>query len=237
MSSGPGDGSTAALTLARREARATLDAQLAALREIERKAAQLLQFTTALLGVVVSALALAGDVTAASNAYAAVGVAAVAAATLLAGITYTASTRVVGIDGAAVEAATDAESGEAYRRRVVAGYAEWIRFNEAANRRVAPLVTTTVLAVVAGALALGLAVLRAVTGPLPAAVPAVAFLGVAGAVYASGLLGQLRRLRRADPVRPPTGLPTAAAADDRGEPLGGQQCFVGGERDGDDAER
>lgn len=232
MASDPGgDGSTAALALARREARATLDAQLDALREIERKAAQLLQFTTAILGVVVSALALADDVTAASNRYAAVGVTAVAVATLLAGITYTASTRVVGVDGGAVEAAIDS-SAAAYRRRVIAGYAEWIRFNEAANRRVAPLVTTTVLAVVAGALALGLAVLRALTGPLPAAVPAVALLGVAAATSASGLVGQLRRLRRADPAPPPTGLPTTAAAGD--EPLGGQQCFVGAERDADD---
>lgn len=225
------DGSAGALTLARREARATLDEQLATLREIEDKAARLLRFTTGLLGVVVSALALAGDLTAVTNRYAAVGVTGLALATLLAGVTYTASARVVGIDADAVRAATDAESADAYRRRVVAGYAEWIRFNEAANRRVAPLVTATVLAVVAGALALGLGVLRALSGPLPPAVPAVALAGVVVAAYASGLGRQLRRLRATERVPPPTTGTSTTAVLPEDEPFGGQQCFTGAERD------
>lgn len=227
------DRQAGALRIARREARETLDGQLETLREIETKAARLLQFTTALLGVAVSALALAGDVPGAAVAagpYTAVGVAALAAATLLAGVTYTASTRVVGADADAVRAAVDVASADAYRRRVVTGYAEWIRFNEAANRRVAPLVTLTTLAVVAGALALGLGLLRAVAGALPLAVPAVALLAMAGATYASGLARQLRRRGATARVPPPSGTTTTAALPDD-DPFGGQQCFVGAERE------
>lgn len=194
----PDGDATAALRVATTEARRTLDQQLDTLEDIDRKATRLLRFSVGLLGVVVSVLSLTdGTVGLRSMPYLGGGLAFLVVGAVAAGVTYTASPRVAGASPADLERAAEADCERALHRTLVRSYADWIRFNAAANARAALLVTVAILFVVAGAVGLALGTMQALTGPLPPAVVAVAAAGLLLAAYLAGVHRQFSRLRDA----------------------------------------
>ncbi|MFC5970917.1 hypothetical protein ACFPYI_06185 [Halomarina salina] len=222
-----------ALHLAREEARLTLDGQLATLDDIDAKALSVFRLNVALAGVLLSALSLAAasdvaDAVALTNPAVGVGVALFALSAAAAGLTYGVAGRQVGVGpGALDESATT--SPEAFRASLVAGYADWIRYNRRTNAQKALLVTLAVLGTVAGALALGVGALAAVTGTLLA--PAVGAVAVLVALVAlTGLPGQVRRLRDgADGADGDEEGVVATRSLDAG--LRGQRTFTGRDRE------
>ncbi|MDS0300835.1 hypothetical protein NDI76_18970 [Halogeometricum sp. S1BR25-6] len=189
----------AALRVATTEARRTLDQQLDTLEDIDRKAMRLLRFSVGLLGVVVSVLSLTdGTVGLRSMPYLGGGLAFLVVGAVAAGVTYTASPRVAGASPADLERAAETDSERAFRRTLVRSYADWIRFNAAANARAALLITVAILFVVAGAVGLALGSIQALTGPLPPVVVAVAGAGLLLAAYLAGVHRQFFRLREAE---------------------------------------
>lgn len=193
------------LEVAREEARWTLSQQSSTFDDIETKAIQVMRFDVALTTLVVSALAVAErtavlssgsapGVGALVNAYSAAGIASILASTLLAGVTYTVSVRYCGPAPSAVEAALEDVDDDEFRRRLVAGYADWIRQNHRLNRRVAALSTAAILAVVFGAVALVFGAMTALGHPPSLAVVALTAVVFLVAVYVSGLGRQLYRL-------------------------------------------
>ncbi|WP_435064641.1 hypothetical protein [Halobaculum sp. EA56] len=228
---GPADG---ALAVARGEGRATLEAQLSAMDEVDAKALSVFRLNVALVGVLLSALSVA----AASGAVDVGGLLTpvVGAATLLfglsaaaAGLTYVAVGRRVGVAPAGLRAAVDADAS-AFRRRLVEGYADWIRANERANDRKALLVSLSVLGTVAGTLALVVGVVGALAGTLlvPAAVAALVTVGLA---VLFDLPGQVRRITGPTDGSDDPGEGTVAprAVDDA---LDGQRAGPGRDPDG-----
>jgi hypothetical protein len=199
-SGSPSDGdSGAALRVATAEARRTLDQQLDTLEDIDRKAMRLLRFSVGLLGVVVSVLSLTdGSVGLRSMPYLGGGLAFLVVGAVAAGVTYTSSPRVAGASPADLERAAEADRERAFRRTLVRSYADWIRFNAAANARAALLITVAILFVVAGAVGLALGTIQALTGPLPPVVLAVAVAGLLVAAYLAGVHRQFLRLREAE---------------------------------------
>lgn len=195
----PGDASRPVLEVATSEAHRTLDEQLDTLEDIDGKAHQLLQFTTALLGVVGSIISFTGLAAVESAMpYLGVGLMLLVAGVMAAGVTYTVSARVAGIGPTALEAATDMETERVFRRTLVRSYADWIRFNAAVNTRAAFLITVAILFVIAGALGLALGLVRSLVGPLPTAVVAVAGLAFLVVAYGVGIHRQFSRVRAAE---------------------------------------
>lgn len=233
----PEDDPTAALRVATTEARRTLDQQLDTLEDIDRKAMRLLRFSVGLLGVVVSVLSLTDGTTGLrSMPYLGGGLAFLVMGAVAAGVTYTASPRVAGASAADLERAAEADCERAFRRTLVRSYADWIRFNAAANARAALFVTVAILFVVAGAVGLVLGIIQALTGPLPPALVAVAGAGLLLATYLAGVHRQFSRLRKAkrrgadrgdtppDALDAPDATFVAAQTDARFE---GQLCHTG----------
>ncbi|SFR66371.1 hypothetical protein SAMN04487947_3302 [Halogeometricum rufum] len=225
---GPDEPEVETLRTAREEARETLDAQLAALDDIDSKALSMFRLNVALVGVLVSALsfAAASDVTAATalvNPAVGAGVASFALSATAAGLTYTASGQHVGIGPRALEAATGRTERE-FLSSLLSSYAHWLRYNERTNERKALLVTLSVLGTVGGALGLGVGAVAAFTGLF--LVPAAAALVVVLAAAAvAGVPAQFRRLlgdaqSDADVVSP-------KSAE---EPMLGQRTFKGRDR-------
>lgn len=211
-----------ALSVAVAEARETLDEQLTALTAIDTKALQLLQFTVALLGVAVSGLSLLeADLGPSINPYLGGGMALLVLGAVTAVGTYAVTPRIVGIDPDGLARCAGDATERAFRRALVRGYADWIRFNRYVNRRGALLVTTVLLLVLGGTLGLVLGVLRLLVGPLSPLAPLGALAAMAAAAYATRIHRQLRRFRAADrPTRPGTGGREAASLD-------GQEVFAG----------
>lgn len=232
--SAPDGDATAALRVATIEARRTLDQQLDTLEDIDHKATRLLRFSVGLLGVVVSVLSLTdGTVGLRSMPYLGGGLAFLVMGAVAAGVTYTASPRVAGASPADLERAAEADCERALRRTLVRSYADWIRFNAAANARAALLVTVAILFVVAGAVGLALGTMQALTGPLPPAVVAVAAAGLLLAASLAGVPRQFSRLRdvrrqnderRDAPDAPDATFAVARTDDVRFE---GQLCHTG----------
>jgi uncharacterized membrane protein len=187
-----------ALTLAREEGRATLDAQLDALDDVDAKALSVFRLNVALVGVLLSALSFAAG----SGVVAVEGLLTpvVGGATFLfglsaaaAGLTYVAVGHRVGVAPSGLRAAVDADE-RAFRRRLVEGYADWIRANERATDRKALLVSLAIAGTVAGVLALVVGVVGAFVGTV--FVPAVvAVVVVVALVVAFDIPRQLRRIR------------------------------------------
>jgi uncharacterized membrane protein len=188
-----------ALAVAREEGRATLDAQLSALDDVDAKALSVFRLNVALVGVLLSALSFAagsGVVTVEGLLTPVVG-----GATFLfglsaaaAGLTYVAVGHRVGVAPAGLRAAVDADE-QAFRRRLVKGYADWIRANEQATDRKALLVSLAIAGTVAGVLALVVGVVGAFVGTV--VVPGVvALLVVVALVVAFDIPRQIRRIRR-----------------------------------------
>lgn len=223
------DGELGALRTARDEARTTLDAQLAALDDIDAKALAVFRLDVALVGVLVSALSFAAesDATPAGaflNPATGVGIALFAVSAAAAGLTYTTVGQHVGVGPAGIERA-DGHSERAYLAALVDGYADWIRHNERVNVRKALLVTLSILGTLAGALALAVGTAFAVTGQR--LLPALGALTVLLAFAAlAGLPGVLRRL--VNPPEEPVGGVTPQSLD---VPLPGQRTLKGPDRE------
>jgi hypothetical protein len=201
----------------RREARTTLDAQLEAVATLDRKAFRLLQFSAALVSAIAGVLALTPGSGNVANPYAAVGVGLLVLAALTAVVAYAATPRVVGVDAAGLERALDL-SGRDRTAALIRSYADWVRYNDAVNRRAALAVTVAALLVAGGAVALALAVLRAFAGPLSVVLPVLAVLALVATAVASGVHRQARRVLGDDAAtrpRPPGGAlsPQSAGAD------------------------
>lgn len=147
-----------ALSVAVSEARETFDEQLTALIAIDTKVLQLLQFTVALLGVAVSGTLAAGgrprsvDQSVPHRRH---GLLVLGAVTAVG--TYAVTPRIVGTDPDGLARCAGDATERAFRRALVRGYADWIRFNRYVNRRGALLVTTILLLVLGGTLGLVLA--------------------------------------------------------------------------------
>jgi hypothetical protein len=191
-----GDEEIDVLRMARKEARATLDHQLATLDDMDQKAISILRLDATLAGVLVTALSLVAgtplNVGAFVNVYVGASVASLVLSAVAAALTYTVSAQIVGIDATALDDVPEL-SDAAFYRRLVAGYADWIRFNRTVNVRKAPLLTSALLGLIAGIVFLalgGLAALATVTLPVQIAAGAVLMV----AVFFSGLYRQLRRL-------------------------------------------
>lgn len=222
--------SATALTTVLTEAQRTLDAQLETLQDIDDKALQLVQYTTGVLALVVSALSFVGSTTGvALNPYLGGGVLLMVAGTAVAGVTYTASTRIAGIGPDDLELSVTAPSEATLKRVLVESYADWVRYNTVTNLRAAVFITTAVLLVVAGTIGLALGTLRIVLGPLPPVVLATVALVFGAATATTGLHRQLRRLWAVDrPDRPVADDPDLTDPDAH---FDGQATFKGESRD------
>lgn len=187
-----------ALTLAREEGRATLDAQLSALDDVDAKALSVFRLNVALVGVLLSALSFAagsGVLTVEGLLTPVVGGATFlfGLSAVAAGLTYVAVGHRVGVAPAGLRTAVDADE-QAFRRRLVEGYADWIRANEQATDRKALLVSLAIAGTVAGVLALVVGVVGAFVGTV--LVPGVvAVIVVVALVVAFDIPRQIRRIR------------------------------------------
>ena len=222
-----GDEEIDVLRMARTEARATLDHQLATLDDMDQKAISILRLDATLAGVLVTALSLVAgtplNVGAFVNVYVGASVASLVFSAVAAALTYTVSAQIVGIDAAALDDVPEL-SDAAFYRRLVAGYADWIRFNRTVNVRKAPLLTSALLGLIAGIVFLalgGLAALATVTLPVQIAAGVVLVV----AVFFSGLFRQLRRLGDA-------GSEDGAVTVETSEVIGfdGQRTFKGDDK-------
>lgn len=190
-----------ALKAARDEARATLDHQVHTSDEIDRKAIKLLQFDATIgtvvataLPVVVGAEILEGSLL---SPYTFAGVAALFLSASVAGIVYTMSAQFGGIGAKPLDRAAREEFTEqTFYRRLVLGYADWIRANRRRNAIRAPFVTVTILLTVASLVLIGLGVVRAVVGSVPLALRVAVAVAFVGAVAGSRLHRQVVRLLR-----------------------------------------
>jgi|GEM_PF-2033186 len=228
-STGDGAADPAALAVARAEARHTLAEQIDALTATDAKALKLVQFSTGLLGVVLSVLSFAGPgPRAAANPYLVAGTGLLVVAAVVAVVAYTATARVVGIDGDSLRRTTRGVSEPALERALIEEYADWIRFNAVVNRRGALLVTITLLCVLGGILAFALGVLRATLGPLHPTVPLAALGVLAAACYATRAHRQVLRVHATD--RPSYGDAAdgeRSGAESTPPRIDGQEAFVG----------
>jgi hypothetical protein len=213
-----------ALWVARREARATLDHQLATLDDMDRKAISILRLDVTIASVLVTVLSLVTGIRPEMdtfvNEYVGVSVAFLVISAVAAALTYTVSAQIVGIDAAALEDVPEL-ADEAFYQRLVASYADWIRFNRTANVRKAPLLTSALLGLIAGIVFLalgGLAALATVTLPVQIAAGVVLVV----AVFFSGLYRQLQRVGSAG------GAVTVEKAEIRG--FDGERTFKGDDK-------
>lgn len=210
----------------RREARATLDAQLDALSALDGKAFRLLQFTAALVSAVAAVLSLTPDAARTANAYTAVGVGALLLAALTAAAAYAATPRIVGVDADGLERTLGLDPGRR-SEALLRGYADWIRYNDRVNRRAGFAVTVASLLVAGGTAALALGVLRAFGGPLPLAVPLLVGLAFVAGAAVAGVHRQARRLVGGDDDEPRRPVPSDGAAAPQSVGEGGDERLPG----------
>ncbi len=187
-------------TLARlsAEGRSTLDGQIATLDAIDSKAHSILQVNVALATLVFTALAIPAGfdreaAAAFANPYSIAGFLALVLSAALAGLLYTATSRYGGLGPDALDSAVeDGLSESEFDARLVASYATWLRANRRTNARKAPLVTLSVLLLVAAVAGLGLGAVDALW-TVPLSLLLVTLLGLLALAAISGLPRQLSR--------------------------------------------
>jgi hypothetical protein len=193
------EGETRTLRLAGEEGRRTLERQTAVFEEIDAKNLSVLRFDLAVATLFVSLLAAATGaemrVDPFLNPYTGLGVALLLVSAALAGVGYTVSARVCGVRADELERATGMDP-RTFRRRLVGGYAAWIRRNRRVNRRVALFGTAAVLSLLAGVALLALGAWGGLLGGPPPLVVAATLLGLAGVLVLSGFAGGLGRAVR-----------------------------------------
>jgi hypothetical protein len=224
------DASVELLTRLHEEGRTALDGQLATLDAIDSKAHSILQVNVALATLVFTALAIPAGfdreaAAAFANPYSIAGFLALALSAALAGLLYTATSRYGGLGPDALDRAVeDGLSESEFDARLVASYATWLRANRRTNARKAPLVTLSVLLLVAAVAGLGLGAVDALwTVPLSLLLATLLGLTLLGAV--SGLPRQLSRWQRARSLGPVADVPETAVLAES-EPFDGLQTGV-----------
>lgn len=176
----------------RDEVRATVEGQVAWLREIDDKAMRTLRFNAVLLGLVVPVFSFAiefelvSDVQAFHTPYTALGIATLVASTALAGLTYTSSSIEAGVSSDDVRAAQRRElTDEEVHDVLLTSYVQWIRSNQKTVRWNTVLVTLTVILTIVAFVSLTLGLTSAILGTVPEVVTYSAYFGLLVVAIAS----------------------------------------------------
>lgn len=191
----------------RSEARETVDAQKSTLNDIDTKASKILRLNVLLIGVIVSALSIAaqsGSSTSAApsvepfvNLYMKLGVASLVLSTALAAMTYTASELDVGLSSTNLKNLLKADfSPQETQELLVKNYIVRINFNRSTNIRNIPLITSTIVLVVAGIVFLALGIYEVTIGSVPWWLSGSTTVVISGVVITSGVVTQTVRAIR-----------------------------------------
>lgn len=193
------DGDPEVLSTLREEAQRTVDQQVATLNDIDTKASRILRINIVLLGLLVTGISYVSQadgvaVAAFDNPYFVGGVGGVVVSSALAGLTYSASE----VDGGvgADNVATTLDSGvqsELFSEYLLQNYAMRVNFNRSTNVRNAPLITATILSLVAALGLIGLGSFRAFYGPVPHSWTVAFVLSTVAYARLAGLFGQTRK--------------------------------------------
>ncbi|MFC7167211.1 hypothetical protein [Halospeciosus flavus] len=191
-----------ALRNARSEARETLSEQSQMFRRTDKKAIRLLKFNATLLVVLATLLPAVANanlgVTVLFSGYLAVGFVCLLASAAMAGVAYTTTAQYSGI-GPTDLSKTVIENyhSKRFEKRLVSGYAKWIRGNRRTNTRKAPLITATLLLMLGAMGGFLLAFFATFNGSVPRFLLAAVVVVLVGATYFSRLHEQIARWRRA----------------------------------------
>lgn len=199
----------------RSEARETVRGQQETLNDIDSKASKILRLNILLVGVIVSALSIAaqvgGNATAPNsgegapaplldqflNLYTKLGIGFLILSTALAALTYTASELDVGVSSDNLANLIKADfSTDERRELLLKNYIVRINFNRSTNIRSIPLISATILFVVAGILFFTLGTYEAILGAVPWWLSTLALLLLGVIVWISGLVTQTRKAIR-----------------------------------------
>lgn len=198
----------------RSEARETVRGQQETLNDIDSKASKILRLNILLVGVIVSALSIAaqvgGNATAPNsegapaplldqflNPYTKLGIGFLILSTALAALTYTASELDVGVSSDNLANLIKADfSTDERRELLLKNYIVRINFNRSTNIRSIPLISATILFVVAGILFFTLGTYEAILGAVPWWLSTLALLLLGVIVWISGLVTQTRKAIR-----------------------------------------
>ncbi|MBP1987920.1 hypothetical protein [Halolamina salifodinae] len=141
----------------RREARETIDQQIAWVNGIDDKAMRTLRFNVLILGGVVSGVSILLDrgiidgVEEVTDPFLLMGVLALVGSTSLAALTYTASSMKVGMSSNDIESVHQSDlSDEEYTHKLMTSYRRWIQQNRRTIALNSDLVTLTILLLVYG---------------------------------------------------------------------------------------
>lgn len=199
------EGNSRSLSVLRAEADRTVERQLEALTDIDDKASRMLRLNVLLVGVVVSALSIASQLSGGSrasrpiveqyqNAYVELGVASLVVSTALAAITFTATEYDVGVssDNVTTLLGADLSSAEV-QALLVKNYVARINFNRSTNVRNIPLITATIVFAVVGVVLFTLGTYEATVRPVPWWLTGGAIVVVCVVVVGSGFIEQTGR--------------------------------------------
>lgn len=187
----------------REEARETVTAQRETLDDIDTKASKILRINVLTVGVIVSGFSIAASSSGGEhsvvdgigqllNTYTGTGVCLVLLSTGLAGLTYTLSEIDAGISTDNLQKLLDSDiSTTNADELLLKNYAVRMNFNNSTIVRNAPLVTTTILCLVAGILFVAIGVYRGISGEIPHLVSLSATSVVVLLVFVSGEHRQL----------------------------------------------
>lgn len=168
----------------RMEAERTVDKQVDLLDDIDSKAIRLLRVNVVLVGLILTVLSFLSraeyvDVGAILNVYTGVGLLSLVLSSGFAAVTYTTSDLAVGVNPGDVALLLELDPTTAEFEEVVTkSYARWIRFNERTTVRNTPLITSTVVLMIAAIAYLSLGVYVALIGAVPPGLEAIAQLAM-----------------------------------------------------------
>jgi len=192
------DGDPEVLPILREEAQRTVEQQVSTLNDIDTKASRILRINIVLLGLLVTGLSYISQaegvaVAGFDNRYFVAGMGSVVLSSALAGLTYSASEIDGGVGADNIAATLDSGvDSEQFSEFLLKNYAMRINFNRSTNVRNAPLVTTTVLSLVAGLGLVGLGTFHAFYGPVPDSWSVAFAVGLGLYAWFTGLFDQSR---------------------------------------------
>lgn len=198
------EGPEESVDLALEQAQRVVDDQLQTLSDIDSKAIKILRLNVVLIGAAVSILSISVRSNGFPNArllngYTVVGGVLLLSSTLTAAATYTASTVKAGPSSSDIRKMISGEyDSDAVKQGLAGSYADWIDRNYRTNVKNAPLLTTTILSLAIAFICLSIGVVEVVRGPLPVATVVVIPILVVVSVWRTGLISQIRRVRRED---------------------------------------
>ena len=197
------DGDPDVLRALRSEAQRTIDYQTAAIEDMDTKAAKLFRMNLVLLGLIISAISLGpqvfdssppGEVRSLVNVYLEAGVGFLITSTVVAAVTYSTTDLDVGlgVDNTAKFLDSSMDAGGA-NEAMLYGYVRRMNWNHHANVRIAPLLSLTICASVAGIISLTVGAYHVVHGSAPWWLLAVSVVFIGSAIHYTGLLSSIRR--------------------------------------------